>query len=289
MGDRQLSMNPHLPGPSDGIDVSVTLVSTDERKFLEPMLPQLYRSAKGVKMEVLLVDNACTDGTAELQGRFPDLKVIPNTRRLGFSANHNLAMRRSRGRYILCLNPDVLFDENAQTVAEMAAFMDAHPACGVSGCKALNAEKQLIFPARRFQTLRIVLARRAGGLFASKRVLDRYFYREHSMDDTFEADWLQGCFLFMRREALAEVGLFDELYFKYFEDVDLCRRMAARGWKVMYYGGARFYHLEQRSSTKLFSRYAWLHLKSWIRWRLRRRYYRRIEREHAGRGACRAE
>jgi GT2 family glycosyltransferase len=237
-------------------------------------------------MEVLLVDNVCTDGTADLVGRFPELQVIRNTKRLGFSANHNLAMRRSRGRYILCLNPDVLFDEEARTVAQMAAFMDAHPACGVSGCKALNARKQLIFPARRFQTLRIVLARRAGclfGLFGSKRALDRYFYREHSMDDTFEADWLQGCFLFMRREALAEVGLFDELYFKYFEDVDLCRRMTAHGWKVMYYGGTSFYHLEQRSSTKLFSKYAWLHLKSWTRWLLRGPYYRRLEREHAGR------
>ena len=98
------------------------------------------------------------------------------------------------------------------------------------------------------------------------RTLDRYFYRDHTPEETFECDWLSGCFLMIRRAAFEDIGSFDEGFTKYFEDVDLCLRMARADWKVMYHGGPYVLHLEQRASKKLFSADARRHLQSYLRW-----------------------
>src|SRR3990167_7262017 len=93
-----------------------------------------------------------------------------------------------------------------------------------------------------------------------RRTLDPSLYREQSPSDTWEAEWLSGAFLMIRREAFNEVGLFDEGFVKYFEDVDMCLRMARAGWKVLYYGGTQCYHLERRASKNLLSVDAMRHL-----------------------------
>ncbi len=275
-----MSEHARLADHCGDIDVSVTLVSTNERHYLDAMLPQLYRASDGVNIEVLLVDNACTDGSGDLGSVFPELKVICNDTRLRFSASHNRAIRQSRGRYLLCLNPDVLFERDTACIRKMVEFMDRRPECGVSGCRAHGGNGEFAYPARRFQTLKIVLARRLERVFGSEKTIDHYFYRDRKTTGTFEAEWLSGCFLFMRREALQQVGLFDSCYVKYFEDVDICRRIAAHGWRVLYYGQTQYTHLEQRASKALLSEDAWLHLQSWIRWLLRQTHYRRIDRQH---------
>lgn len=269
----------------DGFDLSVTLVSTNERHYIEPMLPELYRAAEEIRMEVLLVDNVCTDGTADLEGRFPFLRVLRNSERHSFSWNHNRGTVESRGRYVLCLNPDVRFDRDASCIRKMVQFMDSHPDCGLSGCQVFDRCGEFAHPARRFQSLRIVLARRCQRLFGSQRVLDRYFYADQPITATFACDWLSGCFLFMRREALQETGLFDVGYGFYFEDVDICRRMTAHGWDVLYYGGAAYTHLEQRASTRLFSRKARVHLRSWAHWLGKQSELRQIVPTHRRRTA----
>ena len=93
-----------------------------------------------------------------------------------------------------------------------------------------------------------------------------YLYADRAVDASFKCDWLSGCFLLLRREAADAVGAFDEKFVKYFEDVDICLRMARAGWQVMYHGATYCYHLEQRDSKRLFSPDARRHLRSYLRW-----------------------
>ena len=120
--------------------------------------------------------------------------------------------------------------------------------------------------ARRFQTLPVILARRFGLGGFMRRTLERYFYMDHAPGESFACQWLSGCFLMLRNKAVEKVGLFDESFGKYFEDVDMCLRMARGGWQVMYHGATSAYHIEQRASRKLFSTDAWKHLRSYLYW-----------------------
>jgi GT2 family glycosyltransferase len=148
----------------------------------------------------------------------------------------------------------------------MVRFMDGHPACGVAGCGLYHENGEFAHPARRFQSLAVVLARRCGLGRLLRGTLDRYLYRDRLPQETWEPDWLSGAFLMIRREAIDQVGWFDEGFGKYFEDVDLCLRMARAGWKVLYYGRTYCYHLEHRGSKNLLSLDAARHLRAYFRW-----------------------
>jgi GT2 family glycosyltransferase len=136
----------------------------------------------------------------------------------------------------------------------------------VAGCRLYHADGGDARPARRFPTLPLVLARRCGLGWLLRPALEHHFYAEHAAGETWPCDWLSGCFLMVRRQAASEIGGFDEGYGKYFEDVDICLRMARAGWQVMYHGAASCYHLEQRASKSLLAADAWRHLRAYVRW-----------------------
>ena len=239
-------------------------------------MPQIQVVASGIEFEVILIDNASSDGTSDLAKLYHFVKIIRNEEKQFFCANHNMAIERSSGKYILLLNPDISFDTSEHCVAKMFDFMEKYSTCGISGCRVYNFEKVFAFPARRYQTLSMVIGRRFP-FFASKKSIDKYFYKEFDVKSTFEADLLSGCFLFIRKSMLTHTGLLDIGFKKYFEDVDICRRAWATGWKVMYFGETYYYHLEQRASRKLLSKDAIRHIKSWMRWKMKQKYYRKLE------------
>jgi GT2 family glycosyltransferase len=135
----------------------------------------------------------------------------------------------------------------------MVRFMDAHPRCGLSSCGVYHPDGAFAYPARRWQTLRVVLARRCGLERWWPGVVDDYLYGAEAPTSTFVCDWVSGCFMLVRREAIRKVGPFDTRFGKYFEDVDICRRMQRAGWAVMYHGATRCTHFEQRASRRLLS------------------------------------
>jgi len=230
------------------------------------LLSTLAGSAKGVRMRLILVDNHSGEDLQRWKPYVPRTAVVENSRRLGYAANLNRILRASVARYVLLLNTDMFFDPPAQCLGRMVRFMDRHPGCGIAGCRLLHADGQFAYPARRFQTLPVVLARRLRLGSLMERTLDEYLYRDRNPADSWECDWLSGCFLMIRREAFLDVGFFDEGFAKYFEDVDFCYRMARSGWKVMYHGQTYCYHLERRASRHLFSLDAVRHLRSYLRW-----------------------
>ena len=253
-----------LPQPRPDLDIGV--VFTHERDLLPDLLSTLRSSGNGLRMRLILVDNHSKGGVEDYRQAFADTLIIPNTRRLHYAANLNRVLHVSSAKYILLLNTDMYFDPEEQCLTRVVAFMDSHPDCGIAGCRLYHADGDFAYPARRFQTLSTIVARRLGLGRFFKRTLNNYLYREHAVTDSFPCDWLSGCFLMVRRQAIEQVGGFDVGYGKYFEDVDFCLRVARAGWQVMYHGGAYGYHLEQRASKRLFSLDARVHLRSYLRW-----------------------
>jgi GT2 family glycosyltransferase len=248
------------------MDVDIGIIYTHERQFMTPLVTGLARSGDGVAMRLLLVDNASAEGVDEWAHVFPETRVLRNERRLGYAPNLNRILEASTARYALLLNTDMEFDPREQCVAKMVRFMDAHPDCGAAGCRLYHADGTYAHPARRFQSLATIAARRTGLARFLRREIASYLYLDEPHDGVVECEWLSGCFLMVRRRAVEGVGLFDCGFRKYFEDVDFCLRMARAGWKVLLNGGTSCCHLEQRASRRIWSRDAFVHLQSYVRW-----------------------
>ena len=247
-------------------DVDVGVIYTYEDNFMPGLLSALRGSGDTLNMRLILVDNDSQQGAAPWTKYLANTTVLRNPERLGYCANLNRILAASNAPYVLLLNTDMHFDPAEQCIAKMVDFMRSHPDCGMAGCRLHHQDGQHAPSARRFQTFATLMARRFGLGRLMQRTLNRYLYRERSIRDSWECDWLSGCFMMVRREAFQRVGPFDTGFVKYFEDVDMCLRMAKAGWRVMYHGATYCYHAEQRGSKNLFSTDARKHLRSYLRW-----------------------
>ena len=248
------------------LDLDIGVVYTHERELMPRLLKTMAVSGDGLRMRLILIDNHSSSGVEQWRGEFAQTLVVRNDQRLSYAANLNRVLDASSARHVLLMNTDMYFDPAAQCLGRMVEFMDDRPSCGLAGCRILHADGSDAHAARRFQTLPLILARRCGLGRLMRRTIAHHFYAECASDDVFECDWLSGCFLLVRREAIEQVGHLDEGYGKYFEDVDLCLRMARSGWQVLYNGGVYCYHLERRASRNLISADAWIHLRAYLRW-----------------------
>jgi N-acetylglucosaminyl-diphospho-decaprenol L-rhamnosyltransferase len=254
-------------------DLDVGVIYSGERELMCPLLSTMKASAAGLRWRLLLVDNASCDGVGPWRRAIPETTVLENDSRLTYAANMNRIVAASNARYVLVMNTDMFFDPRQSCLARMVSFMDAHPDCGIAGCRILHADGADARAARRFQTMSVILARRFALGRLMQRTLDRYFYLDHAVGESFACQWLSGCFLMLRRKAMDQVGPFDESFGKYFEDVDICLRMAQAGWRVMYHSATSAYHVEQRASRWLLSIDGWRHLRAYFHW-LRKWGYR---------------
>ncbi|MGA2034123.1 MAG: glycosyltransferase [Thermoguttaceae bacterium] len=252
--------------PAADFDLDVGLIYTHEDDLMPRLLSSLRASTDDLRVRLILVDNSLNGSGKPWQNIIRNTTLVRNGERLQYSSNLNRILNASTARYTLLLNTDMFFDPRQHCLRRMVQFMDAHPRCGISGCRLYHADGQDARAARRFQTLSVILARRCGLGRVLRHTLDRYLYRDREPQETFACDWLSGCFLMVRRQAFNQVGFFDEQFGKYFEDVDICLRMARSGWQVLYHGGTCCYHLERRASKRLLSADAWRHLCSYFYW-----------------------
>lgn len=249
----------------DVADLDVGVVYTHERQYMPQLLDTMRQAAGGLRVRLILIDNA-SDGCDDWQGYFPRTLVQRNAGRLGYGANLNRILATATAPYVLLMNTDMAFDADEPCLEKMARFMDSEPGCGASVCGIYHPDGGYGYPARRFQTPRIIAARRLGldTVFAGS--IEHYLYDDRDRHGAFDCDWISGCFMFLRRTAALDVGPFDPRFAKYFEDVDYCARMAQAGWRVMFNGDTHCYHYEQRASRRLLSLDAWLHLRSYFHW-----------------------
>jgi len=247
------------------LQVSISLISSNELKHLKILMPSLTEALTGIGHEILLADNCSDDGTAEyFRQHYPDVKICINRKKRGYGANHNLNIVKALGEYVLVLNADLRFEKD--TVSGLLKFMENNPRCGASTCRLLNWDDSLIqHNCRTFPNLLDIWARR----FPLKNkwlhaIADRHEMLQHDYHQSFETGWFQGSFMFFRRVALDQIGGFDERFFLYFDDVDICRRIHMAGWKVLYYGGVFAHHRFHRQSASPLSPMFRVHLSSMV-------------------------
>ena len=198
--------------------LSVVIVSYNVRLLLEACLKSVEKALEGIEGEVFVVDNNSTDDSvAYLQPRFPDVRFIANKENLGFARANNQAIRMSEAEYVLLLNPDTVVYE--PTLRGVLAFMDSHPEAGGAGVRMLTREGAPAPESRRaVPTPRIALLKMIG--------LSKKYYMSHlPWDQPGRIEVISGAFCLLRHRALDQIGLLDEDYFMYGEDIDLSYRL----------------------------------------------------------------
>ncbi|MCS6808103.1 MAG: glycosyltransferase [Bacteroidota bacterium] len=242
------------------VRVAIVIVNYNVKDLLASCLASLRASlgrcaAQGVVADIIVVDNDSTDGSVEyLTPTFPEVQFIRLAENVGFGKANNIGFCKALqngAQYILCLNPDTLISED--TIDSMVQFMQAHPEVGIAGCKLLNADGTFQLACRRgFPTPWASFCKVFGlqALFPQSRLFAQYNQTFRSEDDTYAVDAVGGAFMFIRREALEAVKGFDEDFFMYGEDLDLCYRVQQQGWKIMYVHTTSVIHYKGESTRR---------------------------------------
>lgn len=235
------------------MDVSIIIVNYNTCDLLRACLRSVYASEGGYSCEVIVVDNHSSDNSvAMVQQEFPQAQVICCDVNCGYARANNLGLRAARGQHLLLLNPDTVLPPDA--LRSMLAFVEEHPDAGVAGPKLILADGSLDLACRRsFPTLEVAFYRLAG---LSKRYPDSSRFNRYNLgyldpDLVAEVDSVVGAFMWIRRKALAQAGLFDERFFMYAEDIDLCYRIKIEhGWKVYYNPAVVVTHYKSQATSK---------------------------------------
>ncbi|MHC4430285.1 MAG: glycosyltransferase family 2 protein [Planctomycetota bacterium] len=233
------------------MDISIIIVSWNTKEVLRDCLRSVFGQAGGVDCEVIVVDNASTDGSVEmLKNDFGNVILMENAENRGFAAANNQAMAVAKGRYVLLLNSDTIVLEDC--LADIVSFADANPQTAVVGCRVLNADRTLqptcfMFPS----VLNMVLSSTyLYKLFPRSRFFGREQMLWWDASDVREVDVVRGCFMLVRREAIDQVGVMDEQFFMYGEETDWCYRFKKNGWKVTFAPVGQIIHLGGASSRQ---------------------------------------
>ncbi len=233
-------------------ECSIVIVSWNVGDLLCACLRSLPAAAgSDLATEVIVVDNASTDGTpARVRAEFPTVRLLAETRNHGYARGNNLGIAAARGRTVLLLNPDTEMRPGA--LIHLLAYLDAHPACGLVGPRLLNADGSSQSSRRRFPTpgTALIESTPLQAHFPDCPPLRRYYVRDRSDDVAQEVDWVTGACMLARRRALAAVGGFDPGYFMYSEELDLCRRLQRAGWRIGYMPDAVVVHHGGQSSDQ---------------------------------------
>lgn len=251
----------------------------ETKGLLKYCLRRLFASALPECTEVIVIDNASNDGSAAWAtleaAKRSDLTVVVNTRNTGFGAGNNEGIRRARGKYCFIMNPDIVVREGA--LQHLVHFLETHPQAAAVGPRLTHPDGTLQHSRFRFPGVMIPLYRRTPlGRFAfARRAIDAYCMMDVHHHTSHTVDWLLGAAILVRRDAIERVGLMDEQFFLYFEDIDWCRRFWKEGYEVWYEPRAMFTHFHQRLSAEatglntLFSFATRVHIASGIKYFLK--------------------
>lgn len=230
--------------------LSVIIVSWNAKSFLLQCVQSVLNQAVPAPLEIIVVDNASTDGAPDAVERaFPTVRVIRNEANLGFARANNIGIRASSGDYLLLINSDVVVTDDC--FQQLVQYAETHPAVGILGPQILGADGQVQRSCMGYPSLWNSLARALAldSAFPRAKGLGGQLLTFWDHSDTRPVDVINGCFWMVRRTALAQVGLLDERFLFYGEDIDWCRRFNQCGWQVVFYTAARAIHYGGASSS----------------------------------------
>jgi len=232
--------------------LSIVIVNYNVKYFLMQCLQSVKKAMEGIEAEVFVVDNASSDGSVEmLIDKFPWVNLINNTENVGFSCANNQAIKLARGKYVLLLNPDTLVEED--TFEKCIDFMTKTPDAGAVGVKMVNGSGEFLPESKRALPIPSVAFYKIFGLsklFPRSKRFGSYHLTYLDNDKTQSVEVLSGAFMFIRKKALDEIGLLDEAFFMYGEDIDLSYRCIKGGYKNYYLPTTRIIHYKGESTKK---------------------------------------
>lgn len=232
------------------LDVSILIVVYRTPGYLKRALDSIEASRPGVSYEVIVIDNSPNvAGSREVAEGREQVQYVPNAKNVGFGRACNQAMRMAKGRFYFLLNPDM--EVHPGSIEALMECMDDRPEAGIVAPRLHYGDTTLQESCRTFYTLPVFLLRRTflGRLFPNSGIIREHLMLDWDHEDTREVDWCIGAALMVRRGAVEDVGMMDERFFMYFEDVDWCYRMQQRGWRVVYHPASRMTHHYQRASS----------------------------------------
>lgn len=254
--------------------LSIIILNYKSQGFTRQCVKGILSQPPAFGFEIIVVDNDSKDGVEEMiRNDFPSVLFVQTGKNLGMAGGNNAGIRLASGEYLCIMNPDIAVTEGA--LENLVYFLEANPKVGIAVPKLLNPDGTVQTSCRTFQTPWIILLRRSplGRLPFAKKHLKWFLMLDRDHSAVQPVDWALGACMIVRRSAMEKVGLMDERYFLYFEDMDWCRRFWEAGLPVMYVGGrAEMYHYHQRQSAtslgfkNLFSYPTRVHLMSGIKY-----------------------
>jgi GT2 family glycosyltransferase len=232
------------------MDISIIIVSWNAKDYLDDCLNSIIQETIEYNTKIIVVDNASSDGSPEMvQEKYPSVTLICNQTNLGFAKANNVGIKQSTGEYIFLINSDVTLISGC--INQMIAYMEQHTGIGILGPKILDKDRKSQRSCMEYPTLWNVFCRTFAldVCFPHSRMFSGLLMKYWSHDNVRSVDTLNGCFWMVRRDALNQVGLLDERFFIYGEDIDWCKRFRDAGWDVVFFPGAQAIHYGGASSS----------------------------------------
>lgn len=224
--------------------LSIVICNYNTKEILKNTLSSIYQNTKNISLEIIVVDDGSTDGSAEMIKKyFPKIKIIKNIKNLGYSKSCNIGTKLSKGKYILHLNSDVNFTRYTD-INSLMNFMDEHPNAGICGCKIVKTDGSFDLACRHaLPTIKNSFFQPFGlyKLFPNIKSIN-YYMTYLSDNETAKIGGL-GAFMFIKRKLIEEIGYLDEKFFIYCEDTDYCYRAIKAGWDIYYFPKIKVKHM----------------------------------------------
>ena len=264
------------------MDLSIIIVNWNTRQLLDDCLVSIYRETQNITFEIFIIDNASADGSAKMvEKKYPNVRLIKNTKNNGFAAANNQAIRQASSRYILILNPDTVILENA--LDKGVEVMDKRRDFSILGTKTFNKNmaRQKTVASSPNLLSQIFLLTKLRHFFPKSKIIKKYQRFDFDYNKESYVDQIQGSFMLIRKEVLDNIGFFDENFYIWFEEVDFCLRAKKAGYKILFspnikiihYGGESFKQVMTLKKQRMYNRslfyYFWKNKPKWQYFTLR--------------------
>lgn len=237
------------------IDISIIIVTWNSEEDIIQCLDSIERASQNIDVEIFVVDNNSRDNTVNIvQKSYPDVKLISNHENFGFAKANNQAIKMCSGKYILLLNPDTVL--NTTSLNDSLTYMEQNADIGVLGCMIKNSDGSIQPSVRRFPTVfsQILVLCKLHNFFPRIASLKKYFASDFDYSSNQNVDQVMGAYMFVNRNCVEKIGLLDEGFWIWFEDVDYCKRAKDAGFKVTYNPNISIMHKQSRSFEKLLAK-----------------------------------